>query len=235
MRYGVGDVVKLLDNSRSLSDIGLGAFAGLNVIIKRVDILDIYIPYVFERNGRTFNFGDNHVEKLIKKAECVLEQNPNMNDVLERPLCGSATETKPTNPKDAAATSRLDISLYPQSAICYGSLGMTEGDYKYGGYNFREAGVNVSVYISALFRHALKYYNGEWADKKTKVPHLASMNACTAILIDGHVQGNITDDRPPAVDMAELLDEMQEIVTHLQTIFPLENKPARCTEVKKDE
>ena len=146
-------------------------------------------------------------------------------------------DKKPSNPKDRAASNRLDISLFPQTAICYGALAYTEGDSKYGGYNFRAAGVNVSVYYSALNRHMFKYYNGEWADKKTGVPHLASALACIAAIIDGHELGNINDDRPPTVDMDGLLSTFEEVVSHLHTIFP--NGPARVTqqslEVRHDE
>jgi hypothetical protein len=132
----------------------------------------------------------------------------------------SDLQTKDSNPKSAAATTRLDVSLFPQTAIAYGALGMTEGDYKYRGYNYRKDGVRVSTYISALNRHMFKFYNGEDADQTTGVPHLASMIACIAILIDGFVQENITDDRPPSVDVAGLLEECSGIVENLQYLFP---------------
>lgn len=128
-------------------------------------------------------------------------------------------DTKETNPKDAAATTRLDLSLFPDSATAYGALAMTEGDLKYGGYNYRMAGVCTSVYVAAARRHLAKFYNGEWADPKTRVPHLANALACIAVLIDGFEQGNINDDRPPA-QVSTVYDEAQEIVAHLQHIFP---------------
>jgi len=139
-------------------------------------------------------------------------------------------DTKPTNPKDRAATNRLDTSLFPMSAIIAGTIAMTEGDCKYGGYNYREMGVCVSTYISALDRHEMKFYNGEWQDTKTWVAHLGSMIACCAILIDGFAKGNIIDDRPPRLDMTVLLDDAETKVKHLHELFP--NGPARYTEVK---
>lgn len=139
------------------------------------------------------------------------------------------TDKKDTNPKDAAASTRLDISLFPMSAICYGALGMTEGSYKYGGYNYREAGVNISIYISAAMRHLMKFYNGDWEDRTTRVPHLASALSCIAILIDGFEQNNIKDDRPPKQDMEKLLRTMQDHVSYLQEVFP--NPCDRVTEV----
>jgi hypothetical protein len=138
------------------------------------------------------------------------------------------SDTKPTNPKDAAATTRLDLSLFPTSAVAYGALAMTEGDLKYGGYNYRDAGVCVSIYKAALDRHMAKFYNGEWADPKTKVPHLANALACVAVLIDGFEQGNVNDDRPP-VQGSEIYDRFQGIVAHLQEIFPRKAARYRAT------
>jgi len=138
------------------------------------------------------------------------------------------------NPKDRIAMSagRLDLSLFPQTAIIYGALGMTEGDAKYAGYNYRVAGVRASTYIAAGMRHRFKWYGGEWADPKTKVPHLASAISADAILIDAIECGKLIDDRPPIMggDVAGLLTRFEEIVKHLYTIFP--DGPARYTEVE---
>ncbi len=144
-------------------------------------------------------------------------------------------DQKPTNPKDVVSTNRLDLSIFPQTAIIYGALAMTEGLTKYSAYNYRVAGAQVMVYVSALLRHIFKYVNGQWADPKTTVPHLANAEACLAILIDGHEQGNIIDDRPPAVDVDKLLSECEAIVAHLRKTFPPEKciGPGRWTEKNK--
>lgn len=135
--------------------------------------------------------------------------------------------TKPSNPKDRAATTRLDLTLFPDTAAIFGALAMTEGDCKYGGFNFRVDGVNVSTYVAACRRHLAKWYNGQECDPKTRVHHLGSAIACLAVLIDGVVKGNITDDRPPPVDVDALLNDMEGNVKHLQTTFP--NGPGRFT------
>lgn len=140
-------------------------------------------------------------------------------------------ETKPTNPKDRAATSRLDLTLFPDTAAIYGALAFTEGDLKYGGYNYREAGVSASVYYAACKRHLAKWYNGEEADPKTHIPHLASALACVAVLIDSNIKGVMSDDRPPKAPVAELLSDLEETVKHLQAMFA--NPPARYTEKSK--
>lgn len=140
------------------------------------------------------------------------------------------TNTKPTNPKDRAATHRLDLTLFPESARIFGAIAMTEGDSKYGGYNYRVAGVNISTYIAALGRHIGKYYDhGEWADATTGVPHLANALACIAVLIDGHAKNNLVDDRPPKLT-ADLYTWAEQLTKELHTLFP--DGPARCTEIK---
>lgn len=130
------------------------------------------------------------------------------------------SDTKPSNPKDAAATTRLDLSLFPATARAYGALALVEGDQKYGGYNYRAAGVRASVYYAACGRHLDKWFNGEECDPKTGVPHLANAIACLAVLIDGIEVGNWTDDRPPALNLAALLERCQEKVATLHRIFP---------------
>jgi hypothetical protein len=126
---------------------------------------------------------------------------------------------KDTNPKDAAATTRLPLSLVPPSLRAYCALAMAEGDLKYGGYNFRAAGVMSSVYYDALGRHMDKWFNGEDADPVTQVPHLANAVACLAVLIDSIEQGNLNDDRPPQQN-STIYEWGQGIIAHLQKIFP---------------
>lgn len=132
---------------------------------------------------------------------------------------------KPSNPKDRIATARLDLTLFPDTAIAYGALAMTEGHLKYGGYNYRPAGVQSSVYVAACKRHLAKWYNGEECDPVTNVPHLANAIACLAVLIDSQESRNLNDDRPPKVDVASLLTKFEGNVKHLQKIFP--NGPGR--------
>lgn len=125
------------------------------------------------------------------------------------------SDLKDTNPKDAAATGRLPMQMVPDTLGIFAAMAFAEGDSKYIAYNFRIAGVRVSVYVAALRRHLMRYFNGEWADKKTGVPHLASVAACTSILIDGHVLGTIVDDRPPAVDLSDCIEEAERIIAHV--------------------
>jgi hypothetical protein len=135
---------------------------------------------------------------------------------------------KEGNPKDNAATDRIDISLFPDTAVVYGALAMTEGHLKYGGYNYRPIGVSASVYYSALRRHMAKWFNGENDDPKTGVPHLANAIGCLAVLIDSIEARVLVDDRPPIVDVADLIERARWKVKHLQKMFP--NGPKRYTQ-----
>ena len=137
---------------------------------------------------------------------------------------------KPSNPKDAAATNRLDLSLFPATARAYGALAMVEGDQKYGGYNYRAAGVNASIYYAAAGRHLDKWYNGEDNDPITGVPHLANALACIAVLIDGIEMGNWTDDRPPKLALTRLLSDFEGRVAKIKEVFP--RRIERFTNVK---
>lgn len=145
-------------------------------------------------------------------------------------FAASTPDKKPTNPKDRAASTRLDLSNFPDTAVAYGALAMTEGGQKYGEYNYRPAGVQAHVYVAAARRHMAKWWNGEDDDPLTKVPHLANAIACLAVLIDAHECGVLVDDRPPRAPMAELLASFEARVAHLQATFP--SKQPRYTQVE---
>ncbi|KFC63960.1 hypothetical protein FG93_05470 [Bosea sp. LC85] len=127
--------------------------------------------------------------------------------------------SKPTNPKDALAVSRLPMHLVPDTIEAYAALAFCEGAAKYGAFNWRVGGVRASVYRGALRRHLAKWWNGEEADPKTGVPHLASVIACAGILLDARLCGKLTDDRPPAAPMSALIDELEADVQRITALF----------------
>jgi hypothetical protein len=131
-----------------------------------------------------------------------------------------ASDLKLSNPKDAIGSTKVPMSLVPAIVIAWASLAWLEGKTKYGGVNWRDAGVRASVYSDALDRHKAKWYDGgEDADKKTRVKHLASVIACAGILLDAELAGKLIDDRPlPQPELSRTLDELSEIVEHLKTI-----------------
>ena len=127
--------------------------------------------------------------------------------------------TKPTNPKDMVADGKLPLHLVPDTLDVFAALAFLEGALKYGAYNWRVAGVRASVYRSALDRHIKKWWNGEWADPGTGVPHLANAIACLAILVDASVAGKLTDDRPPSINLAGLITGSEFDVKRIKERF----------------
>ena len=125
------------------------------------------------------------------------------------------TDAKPTNPKDMVAVTKLPLHLVPSTISAFAALAFAEGAAKYGAYNWRASGVRASVYKSALQRHLEKWWNGEWADPATGVPHLASVIACAGILLDARLVDKLTDDRPPAAPLSEAIDAMEADVRRI--------------------
>lgn len=132
-------------------------------------------------------------------------------------------EKKDSNPKDAVGTSKVPMHLIPGSAKAYLAMGFLEGALKYGKYNWRVAGVRSSIYLDAMERHYEKYKNGEDLDEKTKVPHLASIMACCAIILDAGLVDKLTDDRPPRAPVAKLIDSLAPHVRYLQSLYKAED------------
>lgn len=127
--------------------------------------------------------------------------------------------TKPPNPKDALAVSRLPMHLVPDTLEAYAALAFAEGAAKYGAYNWRVSEVRASVYRGALLRHFAKWGNGEDVDPKTGVPHLASVVACAGILLDAKLCGKLIDDRPPAAPVSALIDALEADVQRITALF----------------
>lgn len=128
-------------------------------------------------------------------------------------------DSKPTNPKDAVGSDKLPLHLVPSALNIYASLAFLEGALKYGCYNWRVAGVRMSIYLAALERHFQKFKDGEWADEKTGVPHLSSMLACIGIILDAKLVGKLTDDRPPVAPTADLIASLEAHVPRLKELF----------------
>lgn len=126
---------------------------------------------------------------------------------------------KEVNPKDAVAGNKVQMHLVPDSLKVNAALSFTEGALKYGAYNWRKTPVKASVYRSAADRHLAKWWNGEQVDPETGVPHLASVIACCAILLDAGLVGTLIDDRPPQAPVGSLMNEQEGQVAHLKELF----------------
>jgi hypothetical protein len=130
---------------------------------------------------------------------------------------------------------KTPMHLVPGSAKAYLAMAFLEGALKYGKYNWRRAGVRNSIYLDAMERHYEKYKNGENLDEQTKVPHLASIMACCAIILDADLCGKLTDDRPPAADVSGLLDNLTEHVAYLKDVFKDHNPHQHTIEDTDDD
>lgn len=153
-------------------------------------------------------------------------------ETLPELIAATDATTKDTNPKDLIGSTKLGMNLVPDTLMVYAALAFTEGATKYGAFNWRVAGVRASIYKAAHDRHMAKYWNGEWADPITGVPHLSSAIACLAIILDANVAGKLTDDRPPAIPLSGIIDGLEPIVKQLMELHK-DKKPHHHTEADK--
>jgi len=126
---------------------------------------------------------------------------------------------KQSNPKDAIGSTKLALGLVPDTLVVAAAMAFTEGATKYGRFNWRVAGVRASIYHDALRRHLAKWWNGEECDPQTGVPHLASVAACVAILLDAAALGKLTDDRPPAAPLGAEIATAEGVARRVREIF----------------
>jgi len=127
------------------------------------------------------------------------------------------------NPKDILASTKLDLSLVPETMELDTALAFLEGALKYGRYNWRAKPVKMSVYISALKRHLKKLEAGEDHDRSTGVKHIGYILCCAAIINDAGYYGTLVDDRPPRgpnnPDMSKVIDGASKTIRRLNAIF----------------
>lgn len=100
------------------------------------------------------------------------------------------------NPKTAVGVTKPSLHAIPPVALLFLGQAMKDGNDKYGLVNWRYDPITASTYYNALMRHALAWWDGENADPKTRIKHLAYIMANCAILLDAEAQGTLTDDRP---------------------------------------
>lgn len=137
-----------------------------------------------------------------------------------KPLYTSATST---NPKDINGSAKVSISKLPAVGIAHGAMAMMDGARKYGPYNWRAKDVQASIYVDAIYRHLMDWFEGHELASDSKVHHLGHALACCAILLDAQANGCLVDDRPiqrnktgtPKKDLAwmeKLLSDLSEVI-----------------------
>jgi len=128
-------------------------------------------------------------------------------------------EAKDSNPKDRIGAKKLPMDLLSGTAKIEWCLAQLEGALKYGTWNWRDAGVRLSIYIAAIERHLEKFKNGEDRDQGTMVHHLGSIMAGCAIMLDAIPLDKAIDDRPPMAPTSTRIDAAQLVVIHLQNMY----------------
>ena len=97
--------------------------------------------------------------------------------------------TYTSNPKLKSGTAKLDYSVVPDTAEVEWVKCHAHGDAKYGYHNWRETGVDVRTYYSALRRHLAAFLSGEKIDRDSGAHQLGHVMACAAIMLDADVKG----------------------------------------------
>lgn len=131
--------------------------------------------------------------------------------------------TKATNPKDAAAGNRIPLWLLSPVAKAHWALAQFAGMLKYGAWNWREAGIRKSVYLSALQRHVDGLLSGEIYDPVDGTRHEGNIMACAAILLDAEAAGKVVDDRPPLLSHRPTYAELELLMEKLRRQYADKN------------
>jgi len=181
-----------------------------NGTYKRGDfvLLDGHVKSVNEVTDIAVGLGHDwyHVES-VKPCSIPIPNDVTPNDV---------TPNDVTNPKAAYGDEKIPLHLWPSTATVLGCMAFMEGSLKYGRCNFRSSHINVTTYYAALNRHINSFYEGEWIDKKSGIPHLGKALACIAVMIDAHYAGTLVDDRQYPGGYDKAVEEMEKIIKPLQ-------------------
>lgn len=114
-----------------------------------------------------------------------------------------------SNPKDRIGQAKVSISTIPGVALLYESMAMANGKMKYGPFNWREHSVSSMIYIDAMLRHIYSWVEREEEAPDSHIHHLGHARACSGIILDAQVHGNLIDDRPQGNgQFVKLLNEL---------------------------
>lgn len=128
--------------------------------------------------------------------------------------------TKDTNPKDAVGTRKVPASTVSQAVSAEVGLAMLEGARKYGRHNYRVAGVRASIYVDAVFRHMMAFWDfHQDVDPDSGLSHITKAIASLYVLRDSMLKQNWVDDRPPALP-TELLAQFNEKAAEIIEQYP---------------
>lgn len=135
------------------------------------------------------------------------------------------TEYKDTNPKDAVGVKKVPLHVVSSPVLMEIGLAMLEGDRKYGGHNYRVAGVRASVYYDALMRHAMSWWEGEDIDPDSGLNHITKALSTLTVLRDAMLNDMWTDDRPPKVKNQNWVKDLNVLAGQIIDKYPEPAKP----------
>lgn len=138
-------------------------------------------------------------------------------------------DTKDTNPKDSVGVKKWrQFCTIPFGPICAIGVAMLEGARKYGRHNYRVAGVRASVYIDAAIGHLIQWWEGEDVDKDSELNHITKAAASLVVLLDGMMNENYVDDRPPKSSLNRIRTDLQDTVNKIFEKYPDAKAPFLC-------
>ena len=127
---------------------------------------------------------------------------------------------KDTNPKDGVGSLKPSYAAVPVPVLYEVGAALTEGARKYGGYNWRVAGVRTSVYIDATRRHLDSFWEGEDIDPDSGLSHITKGIASLVVLRDAMIQGMVANDDRPPITQAPYMEQGQARMTELAERYP---------------
>lgn len=103
----------------------------------------------------------------------------------------AVSESKSASKNDQT---KADLSLIPQVALIAAARAFEVGEKKYSRYNFYK-GHKASQLVAAMMRHATAWMEGEECDPIDGQPHLGSVIATAAMILQQQKLGTLKDNR----------------------------------------
>lgn len=123
------------------------------------------------------------------------------------------------NPKQSFGDKKVCLSYVPQQVLMEAAVGLMEGGFKYGAYNFRDSKIEVKTYLDATDRHLKWFCEGEDIDPESGLSHITKAICSLIVLRDAMINDNIIDNRPPKGNI-EHMNKLNKIVEELREKYP---------------
>lgn len=134
-------------------------------------------------------------------------------------------DIKDGNPKDSVGVKKVPLHVVSCPVLMELGLAMMEGDRKYGGHNYRVAGVRASVYYDATMRHMMSWWEGQDIDEDSKLSHVTKAISSLMVLRDAMINDMWNDDRPPKVKNQDWIKDYNEKAKAIIEKYPNPVKP----------